>query len=622
MCGIFGAVALQGQLDPSVAKVVQQATDQLRHRGPDGDGLFVGDRVCFGHRRLTIVDLATGSQPMHSPERDGVVTFNGEIYNHAALREELKRVGRRFDTHHSDTEVLLQAILHWGADGVQRLRGMFAFAVADFKHQRVVIARDRVGKKPLYYCIRNSVLWFSSELEPLWKAIGPFKLDRKALDQYLTWQYVPAPGTIYQDVWALPAGHVLSVDQRIGECAVKKYWSLQFREEKGLTDDEWEKALDKKLREAVEIRLMSDVPFGAFLSGGLDSSLVVGYMAELLDQPVRSFSIGFEEADHSELEYADAVAKLCRTEHETEIVKADSLGLLPTLVRHFGQPFGDSSAIPTYHVARVARRKVKMVLSGDGGDENFAGYNTYPAICSEVEGKGGGGLGHRLLSKILAPLRSLALRESPVLAAHSRSYQHFGFDQRRRLYRTSWRDAAVEDNLPERQLLLDESQPLVSRLQALDVISYLSNDILTKVDIAAMANSLEVRCPLLDHEVMELVATMPTRLKINWAPEPGFAVPSKKHVLKKLAMRRYPKDLVERPKQGFGVPLGAWFAQELRSYVSERLLRSPVLPDLFDMSEISGYIDSHGVAIDHSPRLWNLLFLDEWLQTHDQALVA
>lgn len=625
MCGIFGSIVFGRPITREDIARVEAGTAMLAHRGPDGGAVTTQGPVCFGHRRLAIVDLVGGVQPMWSADRRGLIAYNGEVYNFEVIERELVPSGRRFVTR-SDTEAVLAAYLEWGPEAVTRLRGMFAFAAVDFERRTALLARDRLGKKPLYYTVKDGVLTWSSELEPLYRTVGPFPIDLEALDQYLAWQYVPAPRTIYRGVRALPPAHIAVVDLASGRIEEQRYWRLAFSEDRSISPEEWGERLDAAIRDAVRVRFMSDVPFGAFLSGGIDSSLVVGYMAELMREPVRTFTIGFHESDYSEMQYAEQVARLNGTEHHTEVVEAESIGLLPLLARHYGQPFADSSAIPTYYVARMASRHVKMVLSGDGGDENFAGYNSYEYVVSRLQGVAtpasarGRSTWFRELAGLVYRRLLRASRPRPLLEEvyehQSVTAQHFAPAERRRLYRSAFRPLVQDVDPARRALLALDGAPVVTRLQYLDLMQYLPFDILTKVDIAAMANSLEVRVPLLDHHVVELAATMPSQLKLKALAE-GF---DKKHVLKTLARRRYPAALIDRPKMGFGVPIGDWMAGKLRAQVEQRLLGSCDLPRFFETSTIAGIWRRHLERRDGTAKLWNLLFLDEWLRTHPEAL--
>ncbi len=622
MCGIFGSIRLDS-LDNHDESIVAEGVRLLSHRGPDGHGVSIMGPVCFGHTRLSIIDLAGGHQPMTDATGKGLITYNGEVYNFREIKKELEKIGRRFLTN-SDTEVVLNAFLKWNDSCLKHFRGMFAFACFDEESKKVLIARDRVGKKPLFYTIKNNTLYFSSELEPLYLTVGPFLIDLNAMDDYLYWQYVPAPRTIYREVHCLPPAHYLSIDPQNRKVSRVRYWDLKFQEDESLDFDDWVEVLDKTIREAVNLRLVSDVPFGAFLSGGIDSSLVVGYMSEILEQPVKTFSIGFENADYSELHYAKQAAEICHTDHHTQIVKAESLKILPLLVRHYGQPFADSSAIPTYYVSKMARERVTMVLSGDGGDENFAGYNTYEHILSR---QNGGNMPFHSLKgfasrwyKKFSLWRNLRDTSGDVFEMYCNIYSHFPPQERQALYKISYKDLVNEKANDRRTMLQSGNGPLLSRLQYLDIMTYLPYDILTKVDIASMANSLEVRSPLLDHRLMEVAATIPARFKLHQERHNRKTVYDKKYILKVLAMKRFPRDLIDRPKLGFGIPLGEWFAGELNREVRTRLLHSKYLPPFFDMHAVEEILDHHSTRYDMSARLWNLLFLDEWMKQHEGAL--
>lgn len=620
MCGIFGAISLNGIDIQDKKMLVEQGISILRHRGPDDCGIELDSAVCFGHSRLSIIDLESGHQPMRDVKKNGLIVYNGEVYNFSQIRDELIKLGYFFNTK-SDTEVILNAYLEWGVNCLDRFRGMFAFAIADFKNKTVFLARDRLGKKPLFYTIKENFFYFSSELEPLYKTIGPLKLDIKSLDDYLYWQYIHAPRTIYKDVYSLEPAHFIKIDIQLEDITKQRYWQLTFQEDKTVSINDWERRLDEKIKESVKIRLVSDVPFGAFLSGGLDSSLVTGYMSEILDKPVKTFSIGFKEADFSELTYAQKIAEINKTEHYAEIVEADSLGLLPLLVRHYGQPFADSSAIPTYYVSKMARKHVKMVLSGDGGDENFAGYNSYEYIIRGLHLN----LDNQRLSRIgryfYLWLKHLSNGNNAVDHAyelHTHTAKHFSCLERKQLLRQEYKNV-VSENFHRKSLLGTNNMPMISRLQNLDLMAYLPYDILTKVDIASMANSLEVRTPLLDHELVELAATIPAEFKLK-EEKASSNTYIKKYILKRIAKNRYSEELVNRPKMGFGVPLKFWFATKLKQDVSNRLLSSKYLPELFNMDEIYRIIDMHSSTCDYSTRIWNLLFLAEWIHSHPDSL--
>ncbi|MDE3156786.1 MAG: asparagine synthase (glutamine-hydrolyzing), partial [Acidobacteriota bacterium] len=375
MCGIAGLLCTDGM--PAPRPIVDGMTAALAHRGPDGSGVTLRGAAGLGHRRLAIIDPASGAQPLSNEDGRLWITFNGEIYNYRDLRTDLEAHGHRFRTQ-SDTEVVVHAYEQWGAAAVPRLRGMFAFGIVDERDGHLFLARDPLGIKPLYYAQTPTLTAFASELQALRPVPGlDWTLDIRAIDQYLRLQYIPAPRTVYAHVRKLPPAHTLRIEFDGHTQGPREYWQIRFQPEFRRTEREWLDALDEVLRRSVRAHLVADVPFGAFLSGGLDSSAVVAYMAQELDAPVETFSIGFEEQDFTELHYAEQAARRWQTHHHAEIVRADCLELLPALVRHYGEPFGDSSALPTFLVSRMARGAVPMVLSGDGGDEAFGGYNDY-----------------------------------------------------------------------------------------------------------------------------------------------------------------------------------------------------------------------------------------------------
>ncbi len=635
MCGIFGAVQLDRNTAQPLKPAVEKGVSLLAHRGPDASGVVCQNEVAFGHARLSIIDLGGGTQPMKSADGLGLLSYNGEVYNFAELRSELEAKGQTFSTH-SDTEVVLAAYRQWGADCVRRLRGMFAFAVADFRRRTVLLARDHLGVKPLFHTALDSAsaktLWFSSELEPLYQAAGPFSLDLSSVDDCLEWQYIAAPKTIYNEVGQLPPAHWIEIDLDTGKSVCQRYWHPEFHEDKTLSEEEWGLALDKTLRESVNLQLVSDVPFGAFLSGGIDSSLVVGYMSEIMSTPVKTFTAVFGEREFSEADHARAVADIFKTEHFEEQISPECLDLLPLLVKHYGQPYADSSAIPTYYVCHMAHKHVKMALSGDGGDENFAGYRSYELALRALmpDWRDGDGIYGRARAIARYMYRKwmhhgLSIQEA-ALRIHSGNSRHFSAPGRNRLWLPSGQKLLSEKRKTaamdaRREWMHTDNQPIVSSLQRLDLLGYLPYDILTKVDIAAMACSLEVRVPLLDHIVVETAARMPASLKLKALTDnTGRKRYEKKYILRELARRKLPVDLVDRPKQGFRLPLKVWFANELRSEIRQRLCSSEIMGGLFDIREVSRLVDNHSLEHDASPRIWNLLFLEQWLKTHPDAL--
>lgn len=608
MCGVVGLLHKDGApVDP---EVIETMTRAVAHRGPDGAGTWLDGAVGLGHRRLAIIDLETGNQPMSIDHGRLWISYNGEVYNYRQLADELTGAGHRIRTS-SDTEVILHAYRQWGPDCVHRLRGMFAFAIVDLDRRRLFLARDQLGIKPLFYADSPRLFAFASELQAFHQVPGlELDLHLESVEQYLHLQYVPAPSTVYRQIHKLPPGHRLVLDLDRPEVEPERYWHLEFAPDRSLSEAQWLELLDHTLEQSVKAHLVADVPFGAFLSGGVDSSAVVATMAQLLDRPVRTFSIGFVEEEFSELGYARQVAEQWATDHHEEVLEPDALGILPTLVQHYGEPFGDPSAVPTYYVARLAARSVPMVLSGDGGDELFAGYHSYRTFLRWAEYEGTATwkrLAYPLLSRVLPsrfPPRSVNI------GAWLSFVGVLGDGVRRRLWRPEHRrlSTLVPPCLVEELDRVDRLAP-VQQLQAMDINSYLPFAILTKVDVASMISSLEVRTPIVDREVAEVAARIPPELNFGRNPQGQL---EGKLLLKRVLSRHYDEAFLHRPKMGFGVPLKRWFAADgsMHDIVRGRLLesRSPLL-ELFEPAEILRLIQGNA----YGP-LWLLLVLDEWLR--------
>ncbi|HXN05566.1 MAG TPA: asparagine synthase (glutamine-hydrolyzing) [Nitrospiria bacterium] len=609
MCGIAGLIRFD---HPIGAEEIQSMTSALRHRGPDGEGLWVEKNIALGHRRLSIIDLETGKQPMCNEDGTIWITFNGEIYNFLELRTELLEKGHRFKTK-SDTEVIVHAYEQWGDDSVSRLRGMFAFAIVDRKNGRIFLARDHLGIKPLFYYVDDDTFAFASEIQALKMIKGArFDLDLQGIDQYLCLQYIPAPRTVYDQVKKLPPAHRMSIglDGKITD--PEPYWNIDFNPDHRKNQHEWLEELDAVILESVKSHLISDVPFGAFLSGGIDSSTIVAYMSQILEKPVKTFSIGFQEEAYNELHYAEIAAKRFGTEHYSEIVKPDVLGILPRLVQNYGEPFGDSSAIPTYYLSQLARRHVTMVLSGDGGDELFAGYNSYSAWLDHIEGR------PSLIKRILYPIaHKIRPARYPGIQRNEASLenwklfiQYLSNTDRRRLWRREYQSLAGGPIPPfEADFKRAEKLTYANRVQYMDIKNYLPYDILTKVDIASMANSLEVRTPFVDKKVVEFAATIPEKFNIRMFSKGEW---KGKLLLKKLAGKYFSKGFIHRKKMGFGIPVKEWISLngEWRGEVNERLLsKSSILGDYFESSAIQELLEKNLAG-----PVWLLLFLEEWLR--------
>jgi len=618
MCGIAGIVQTDGRA--ADASLLRAMTTVLGHRGPDGDGFVCRGAVGLGHRRLAIIDLATGDQPMASDDGAVWIVFNGEIYNFRELRRDLEAKGARFKTS-SDTEVILRAYEAWGPECVRQLRGMFTFAILDERARRVVLARDRVGIKPLFYSWDGRRLLFASELKGLLEDPQfPRTLDREALGAYLTYHYVPAPLTIFTSARKLPAATTLVLSLDRGEPRMATYWHLPFAPVVGVRESEWMEGLRAHLDDAVRSHLVADVPIGAFLSGGIDSGTVVALMAQASSAPIRTFSIGFEEADFDELTYARQIANRFGTEHHEYVVKPDALAVLPKLIWHFDEPFADSSAIPTYYVSEITRRHVTVALSGDGGDENFAGYRRY-AQTQELERRMAGPL-----PTLLQPFLGMVARVLPVggpgqayagllasrgIARYHRLVTYERSETLRRLLSTEFGDLATTAADPvafERLADRQQAPDFVSALQHIDMATYLPDDILTKVDRTSMAVSLEARVPLLDHVLMEYVATIPSDLKLRG--ETG------KYLLKRVMADSLPSEILGRRKMGFGVPLGTWLRRDLREMAWDTLLGPAARQrGIFRSTEVERLLRVHESGRrDYSARLWALLCLELWME--------
>ena len=616
MCGICGRV--NGELQRGVRQdELAGMAAAIRHRGPDDEGFFVRGNVGLGMRRLSILDVAGGQQPIANETRDIWVVFNGEIYNFLELRRDLQARGHRFRTQ-SDTEVIVHLYEEQGPTCVRALRGMFAFALWDQRQGRLVLARDRVGKKPLLYAVRNGDLLFASELKALLTVpdLAP-ALDLESLDEYLAFGYIRHPHTIFRGIAKLPPGHVLIWQG--GDVRLERYWSLEFAPKLEITAAEAGERTEQLLADAVKVRLMSEVPLGALLSGGVDSSLVVALMAEHSSEPVRTFSIGFEGDPADELPFAREVASRFGTRHTEFTVRPVLRDVLPRLAWTYDEPFADSSALPSYYVCQVARQAVTVALNGDGGDENFAGYTRYrrsAGLAEQARAHVGLVRGHFTLAPAPAWKRRAqrALRRLLVPDAEGAvAPDYFDGADRWSLYRPAVR-AALAARRPLPVLKAWEAaaalpHPL-DRMLAMDSAWYLPDDLLYKMDMASMAHSLEARSPFLDHRVLEFSACLPAAVKC-----PGGEL---KGLLKQVAARRLGDAFVRRPKRGFAPPLGKWLREDLRELAGDLLLGAGRLTaDCLDSGAIERIWREHASgARNHARRLWTLLMLELWFRTH------
>ncbi len=598
--------------------LLRKMTGILSHRGPDGEGLLCRGPVGFGHRRLAIIDLVTGDQPMTNEDGSLWLVFNGEIYNFRELRRELEAQGHTFRTS-SDTEVILRAYEAYGEGCVGRLRGMFAFAIWDERCRKLLLARDRVGIKPLVYAWDGRQLRFASELKAILQDPSVERqLDWEALRDYLVFHYIASPRTIFKTIRKLPPASYLVFRMDGGEPEVRQYWDLRFVPDRRRSEADWMEGLRWHLQDAVRSHLVSDVPIGAFLSGGMDSSSVVALMAQAEGRPVRTFSIGFDEADFDEVRYARNVARRYGTEHYEFVVKPDALEALPRLAWQFDEPFADSSAIPTYYVSKITREHVTVALSGDGGDENFAGYRRYAQALAFHDRM------DRLPGLLARPLFRFAGKIIPCGIRGQGYLELLGSDQMERYFRL----VAFQRSFTLRRLLTPETQTridpeiasadfpwfeegratadYISAMQYVDIKSYLPGDILTKVDRTSMLVSLEARVPLLDHVLMEYVASMPPKLKLHNG--------SSKAILKLTMGKDLPPAILGRQKMGFGVPLEEWFRGELAEHTREVLL-DPGTRDrrLFDPVAINTLLAEHQSGRrNRSSQIWALLCFEGW----------
>ena len=631
MCGIAGFVDAAARQPFGPARLdaeftlVHRMCEVIRHRGPDDEGIHVEPGVGLGMRRLSIIDLAGGRQPIHNETSTVWVVFNGEIYNYQALRAELEARGHRFATS-SDTESIVHAYEEWGEAAFARLRGMFGIALWDQEARTLLLARDRAGQKPLHYAERGGRLYFGSEIKSLLAAgaVEP-KLDLAALDHYLAFLYTPRDASIFDGVRKLPPGHFLR--WRDGRADVVRYWEIAAEETFTGTEADATEQLRGVLRDAVASHMMSDVPLGAFLSGGVDSSAVVGMMAQASARPVKTFSIGFDDPAFDELEHARTVARHFGTDHHEFVVKPDGLSILDDLISHFDEPFADSSAIPTWYVSEIARRHVTVVLSGDGGDELFGGYDRYlphPRVARFDQARLPGG---RTAAALLWPLLPHGTRGKNFLRHVAKdaagryldSITLFQPDERAALYADGAR-AAVTARSEEtlwRHFDRFAALPHDSRMMRFDFETYLPEDVLTKVDRMSMAHSIESRVPLLDNVVIDFAATLPARFKIQHG--------RRKHVLKEALRPLLPAGILDRRKQGFGVPLGTWFRGGLTDLFAD-VLDSPRARQrgYFEPAFVSRLVKEHLAGQrDHTHRLWQLTVFELWHRQYlDTAVVA
>jgi asparagine synthase (glutamine-hydrolysing) len=620
MCGIAGRFNYRSgaPVDPVALEAM---CDLIRHRGPDGSGVWTENAVGFGHRRLAILDVSpAGRQPMHTADGALTITFNGEIYNFQEIRRDLEARGFAFASR-TDTEVILQAYRAFGVECVSRLRGMFAFAIWDRAARRLFAARDRAGQKPFYFREDANGLAFASEPKAFLgePSFAP-EADPEALFHYLSFQYVPAPGSAFRGLQRLPPAHYLLVDN--GKTSIERYWQLSYATKRVGTETDARDALVPLLEDATREQLVSDVPLGAFLSGGVDSSVIVALMARAATGRVKTFSIGFEEQEYNELPHARCVAERLGTDHHEAIVRPDAVAILPKLIWHYNEPYADSSAIPTFYLSEMTRRSVTVALNGDAGDENFAGY---PRYLGSMLGRRFDRLPtavRRALGQLAPHLPAGAPRSRLSRARRflhgigigpERRYAmwmfHFDDERKRRLCSNDFLAAAgPADSAAWIERLYAESGAanFLDATLSVDVHSYLPDDLLVKVDIATMAFGLEGRSPLLDHRVMEFAASLPPDLKLRGTEG--------KYLFKRIARELLPASVIDRPKMGFAVPLDHWFRGELRELAHDVLLGSRLRArGYFHMPVIEQMLREHEtMACNWHYQLWNLLVFELW----------
>ena len=624
MCGIAGYIGRER--DQARSEDVRRMTQTLVHRGPDEEGIYATANVGLGMRRLSIIDLTTGGQPIHNEDRSVWIVFNGEIYNFPELHKELESRGHRFYTH-SDTEVIVHLYEEMGADCVRKLRGMFALALYDEKKKSLLLARDRLGKKPLYYAVHEGCLYFASEIKAM-LAVAPqlAEVDPEGILQFFYFGYIPDPGSAFRQIRKLPPGHL--AEYRNSEISIRKYWDVPaYGANDPGSDEACLEEMEARLAEAVRIRLISDVPLGALLSGGVDSSIVVALMARNTSAPVKTFSIGFQKTDFNEAAYARVVAERFGTDHHELVVDPNIAETLEELSRMMEEPFGDSSMIPTYYVSRLARQHVTVALSGDGGDEFFAGYNRYVVNWNRrrydlLPKWVGAAYRSHVYHRLPARAKGRKFAWNVTLGSRDRYLDGISFlpalHRERSLFSEDFVRKAQQwpDPFLQFQGYYDEApaNDQLSRLMYLDTKTYLTADILTKVDRMSMANSLEIRCPILDHEFVQWVAGLPVKYK--------FRNGVRKYIFKELAKRLdVPSALLERRKQGFALPLVHWMRNELKDGLLSILLEPRTLQrGYFEPEAIRGTMNEHCRGRrDHSGVLWLLLVFELWQRNFLEA---
>ncbi len=623
MCGIAGIYSFSDKL---VAEdVIKKMCNVIIHRGPDEEGIFVDKKIALGIKRLAIIDLETGHQPIFNENKSICIVLNGEIYNFQELRSDLEKIGHKFYTK-TDVEALVHLYESYGVECLKYLRGMFAFALWDKNNQRLFLARDRVGKKPLYYTINNGRLVFASEIKSILEYLNFVpEINHQAIDLFLTYQYIPQPMTIYKNIFKLPPASYMLCDKQ-GNIKIERYWDLDFTKKQKISFYDACSKIKEILTQATKLRLISDVPLGAFLSGGHDSSIIVGLMAENSSTKVKTFSVGFKDQDFSELKYAKIVAKHFSTEHTEIIVEPKMVEILPKLVWYYDQPFADTSMIPSYYVANVTRKYVKVALNGDGGDENFCGYLRYQALklsslfpLELLGSKFYHTLGNfipliettsaknkfRYFKRFFTALGNpLPVRNVLWHCFFSNEFKNFVYSEfMKNKIKNNAYDYLVET------FYSAKAYDLIDKISYTDINTYLTEDLLVKMDIASMANSLEARSPFLDHKLLEFTASIPS----NWKLKYGFKT---KYILKKTFEKFLPQQIIHRHKQGFGLPIGRWLKEDLKWYVKEIIFSEKFQKrKIFNFSNVKFLVERHFSGKEnHGYRIFALLVLELWFR--------
>jgi len=615
MCGITGKVYFDKERSVSITEI-KRMTDVIQHRGPDDEGHYIDGNVGLGFRRLSIIDLKSGHQPLSDNTERYWITFNGEIYNFQELRSMLQKKGYFFRTD-TDTEVIVNLYAEYKEKCLDHLRGMFAFVIWDKKEKELFGARDRFGIKPFYYYMDDEKFVWASELKSISVSGNITKdISLQSLDYYFAYGTTSRDQSIYKHIKKLKPAHFFRLRPCTNEkLKIEPYWEINFEPNYTKSEDYWKEAIYETLNESVKMRMVSDVPLGAFLSGGIDSSTVVALMSLNSEKPIKTFSIGFKEETHNELKYARILSDAYKTEHHEFIVEPESIDLIPKLVKAYDEPFADASAIPTYYVSKYTRDHVTVALSGDGGDELFAGYNRYDKMLSLYRNKFNFMGLFKGINKMI-PDHMYGKGITHYLSKDKNNIgAYFGFwkdYERERIFIPEIRSGLKKNNSEKLKLDLlgDMEGDFLSKMQKLDMQTYLVDDILTKVDRASMLNSLEARVPLLDHKLAELSFKIPSELKLKGN--------IKKYILKESVKSILPIDIISHKKQGFEVPLNDWFRGDLRDYANDTLMNSKYLFNFLEKRQIKKMLSNHQKGVrNYSGKIWSLLIMDEWLKQNN-----